>query len=135
MQMDEPTSAPVMARLQRCVTGGNEMVAARVRMWSDQDILAPGSPFRRRLRYPASSAARAMWFEQISDLKKSTHMWANFERQMAAIERDIRAEVGSRVELVAVGRTYGDESILTPAAAARGGYIVRAFNPNRVGAG
>ena len=133
LEMDPPETAEVMAAAQRCVTQGNEMVAARVRMWSDQSILAPGSPFWRRLKYPASSAARALWFERLSDLKKSDHMMRNFDVQMQAVERDIRAELGSRVGLVAVSRDYASEAPLTPGAAARGGYVVRAFNPSRGG--
>ena len=135
LEMDEPTDAQVHASAQRCVTQGNEMVAARVRMWSDNAILAPGSPFYRRLRFPASSAARALWYERLGDVKKSEHMMRNFERQMVALERDIRAELGSRAELVAVSRDYAGEVPLTPGAAARGGYVVRAFSPSGRGGG
>jgi len=135
LEMDEPTDAQVHASAQRCVTQGNEMVAARVRLWSDQNVIAPGSPFYRRLRYPASSAARALWYEKLGDLKKSEHMMRNLDRQMVAVERDIKAELGDRAELVAVSRDWAGEVPLTPGAAARGGYVVRAFSPSGYGGG
>jgi len=133
LELDEPETSEQAAAAQRCVTQGNEMVAARVRMWSDGPLLARGSPHWRRLKYPASSAARALWFERLSDLKKSEHMMRNFERQMQPVEADLRAELGRGASMVVVGRDWAGEVPLTPGGAARGGYVVRAFNQSRAG--
>lgn len=131
LELGEPETGEEAAASQRCVTQANEMVAARVRMWSDSAMLARGSPFWRRLKFPASSAARALWFERLSDLKKSDHMMRNFERQMESVTADLRAEMRRGANLVVAGRDYAGEIPLTPGAAARGGYVVRAFNQGR----